>query len=93
MSRYDDIYASRADGYDELVRHEDHEGNLGRFLLGALGTLIGAGGGFMMMPILLLLYPEDSPELLTSISLAAVCVDGNTNRSRSSSANGLSVRP
>lgn len=45
------------------------------FVLGALGTLIGAGGGFMMMPILLLLYPKDSPELLTSISLAAVCAN------------------
>ncbi len=45
------------------------------FFLGALGTLIGAGGGFMMMPILLLLYPEDSAELLTSISLAAVCLN------------------
>lgn len=45
------------------------------FLLGALGTLIGAGGGFMMMPILLLLYPNESPELLTSISLAAVCAN------------------
>ncbi len=42
------------------------------FLLGTLGTLVGAGGGFIMMPILLLLYPNDSPKLLTSISLAAV---------------------
>lgn len=48
------------------------------FLLGALGTLIGAGGGFMMMPILLLLYPKDSPELLTSISLAAVCLNATS---------------
>lgn len=45
------------------------------FLLGTLGTLIGAGGGFMMMPLLLLLYPNESPELLTSISLAAVCAN------------------
>lgn len=42
------------------------------FLVGAYGTLIGAGGGFVLMPILLLLYPEESPELLTSISLAVV---------------------
>lgn len=40
------------------------------FGVGAYGTLIGAGGGFVLMPILLLLYPHDSPELLTSISLA-----------------------
>jgi len=42
------------------------------FLVGAYGTLIGAGGGFVLMPILLLLYPDENPELLTSISLAVV---------------------
>jgi uncharacterized membrane protein YfcA len=40
--------------------------------VGAYGTLIGAGGGFVLMPVLLLLYPQDSPSLLTSISLAVV---------------------
>ncbi len=39
---------------------------------GAFGTLIGAGGGFVLMPLLLLLYPGDLPQTLTSISLAAV---------------------
>ncbi len=39
---------------------------------GAYGTLIGAGGGFVLMPLLLLLYPNESPDLLTSISLAVV---------------------
>lgn len=42
------------------------------FGVGAYGTLIGAGGGFVLMPLLLLLYPHDSPELITSISLAVV---------------------
>lgn len=42
------------------------------FLIGTYGTLIGAGGGFILMPILLLLYPKENPELLTSISLAVV---------------------
>jgi len=42
------------------------------FVAGTFGTLIGAGGGFVLMPILLLLYPRESPELLTSISLAVV---------------------
>ncbi len=42
------------------------------FVVGAYGTLIGAGGGFILAPILALLYPADSPELLTSISLAVV---------------------
>ena len=42
------------------------------FAVGAFGTLIGAGGGFILTPILLLLYPHDSPQTLTAISLAAV---------------------
>jgi uncharacterized membrane protein YfcA len=42
------------------------------FGVGAYGTLIGAGGGFMLMPLLLLSYPKESPDLLTSISLAVV---------------------
>ncbi|MGW8179419.1 MAG: sulfite exporter TauE/SafE family protein, partial [bacterium] len=42
------------------------------FLTGGYGTLIGAGGGFVLMPLLLLIYPNQSPEALTSISLAVV---------------------
>jgi uncharacterized membrane protein YfcA len=34
--------------------------------------LIGAGGGFILAPILLLLYPKENPETITSISLAVV---------------------
>ena len=41
-------------------------------LIGAFGTLIGAGGGFILVPILLLLYPKEKTELITSISLAVV---------------------
>ncbi|HXG22574.1 MAG TPA: sulfite exporter TauE/SafE family protein [Methylomirabilota bacterium] len=41
-------------------------------LVGAYGTLIGAGGGFVLVPFLLLLYPTESPEIITSISLAVV---------------------
>lgn len=40
--------------------------------VGVLGTLIGAGGGFVLVPILLLSYPRESPEAITSISLAVV---------------------
>lgn len=40
--------------------------------VGALGTLIGAGGGFLLVPILLLLYPREQPETIASISLAVV---------------------
>lgn len=42
------------------------------FGVGTYGTLIGAGGGFVLMPLLLLLYPQEAPEKLTSISLAVV---------------------
>ena len=42
------------------------------FVLGAYGTLVGAGGAFILVPILLLLYPQANPETITSISLAVV---------------------
>ncbi|GAC1574261.1 MAG: sulfite exporter TauE/SafE family protein [Candidatus Dormibacteria bacterium] len=42
------------------------------FGVGAFGTLIGAGGGFILVPILLLLYPTETPTQLTSVSLATV---------------------
>jgi uncharacterized membrane protein YfcA len=41
-------------------------------LIGAFGTLIGAGGGFILVPILLLIYPNENTELITSMSLAVV---------------------
>ncbi|MDQ6882834.1 MAG: sulfite exporter TauE/SafE family protein [Candidatus Dormibacteraeota bacterium] len=41
-------------------------------VVGGYGTLIGAGGGFILVPVLLLLYPHASPEQVTAISLAAV---------------------
>jgi uncharacterized protein len=40
--------------------------------VGVFGTVIGAGGGFILTPILLLLYPHQSAQTLTSISLAVV---------------------
>jgi uncharacterized protein len=40
--------------------------------VGAYGTLIGAGGGFILVPALLLLYPQLSATQLTAISLAVV---------------------
>ena len=42
------------------------------FGVGTYGTLIGAGGGFVLVPILLLIYPSETPTQLTAISLAAV---------------------
>lgn len=40
--------------------------------VGTFGTLVGAGGGFILTPILLLLYPTVRPATLTAISLAVV---------------------
>jgi len=42
------------------------------FVIGAFATLIGTGGGFILAPVLLLLYPKENPETITSISLAVV---------------------
>jgi hypothetical protein len=41
-------------------------------LTGAYGTLIGIGGGVILVPALLLLYPGATPDTITAISLAAV---------------------
>jgi len=41
-------------------------------VIGLAGTVIGAGGGFILLPLLLIFYPRESPEILTSISLAVV---------------------
>lgn len=42
------------------------------FAVGAFGTLVGAGGGFILVPILLLLYPDRPPEVITAMSLVVV---------------------
>jgi uncharacterized membrane protein YfcA len=42
------------------------------FGVGAFGTVVGAGGGFILTPILLLLYPHESAQTLTAISLTVV---------------------
>lgn len=42
------------------------------FFAGGFGTLIGAGGGFVLVPALLFIYPGEAPETITSISLAVV---------------------
>jgi uncharacterized membrane protein YfcA len=43
-------------------------GFIGIFV-GAFGTLIGAAGGFLLVPILLFLYPHETPATITSITL------------------------
>ncbi|MGP6156759.1 MAG: sulfite exporter TauE/SafE family protein, partial [Vulcanimicrobiaceae bacterium] len=42
------------------------------FAVGILGTLIGAGGGFLLVPILVLLEPDWGTETVTAFSLAVV---------------------
>jgi uncharacterized protein len=44
-------------------------------VIGVIGTLIGAGGGFILMPVLLFLYPNDTPDTLTGISLSVAFVN------------------
>jgi uncharacterized protein len=37
--------------------------------IGAFGTLIGVAGGFLLVPILLFLYPDEAPASITSVTL------------------------
>lgn len=46
--------------------------------MGAFGTLIGAGGGFLLVPILLLLYPHLAPVKIATMSLAVVLVNAGS---------------
>jgi len=41
-------------------------------LAGTYGTIVGAGGGFVIIPAFLLLYPDDSVASSPAISLAVV---------------------
>ncbi len=45
------------------------------FAVGTLGTLIGAGGGFILVPLMLLAFPKLSPEVITAVSLAVVAAN------------------
>ncbi|MBX2931008.1 MAG: sulfite exporter TauE/SafE family protein [Chitinophagaceae bacterium] len=48
------------------------------FGIGTVGTLIGAGGGFILVPVLILLFPELSPQHITAISIAIVAINAST---------------
>lgn len=45
----------------------------------AYGSLVGTGGGFLLAPLLLLLYPERQPEVVTAISLAVVLANAGSS--------------
>ena len=40
--------------------------------VGVFGAIVGAGGGFLLVPILLIAYPDRDPATVTAISLAVV---------------------
>ena len=52
------------------------------FLVGTYGTLIGAGGGFILVPLLVFLFPHDSPSMITAASLAIIFVNAGRAPSR-----------
>lgn len=43
--------------------------------VGAFGTVVGAGGGFILVPILLLVYPNEEPRTITAMSLFTVMLN------------------
>jgi uncharacterized membrane protein YfcA len=68
---------------DLLVEHRSPKADCGMSWLelllillgvavGAYGTVVGAGGGFVLVPVLLLLYPDEDAATITSISLGVV---------------------
>lgn len=48
------------------------------FIIGAVGTLIGAGGGFVLVPLLLFTNKNLSPEIVTAISMAIVAANATS---------------
>jgi uncharacterized membrane protein YfcA len=44
-------------------------------IIGAFGTFVGLGGGFLLVPTLFFLYPGETPEIVTGISLAMVLMN------------------
>jgi hypothetical protein len=42
------------------------------FAVGTYGTIIGAGGGFILVPLLVFLFPQDGPSMITAASLAII---------------------
>ncbi len=46
--------------------------------VGAFGTLVGAGGGFLLVPLLALLEPRLRPEAITAVSLAVVAFNASS---------------
>jgi uncharacterized membrane protein YfcA len=43
--------------------------------IGIFGTMVGAGGGFILTPLLLLLFPDRQAEIVTATSLSVVALN------------------
>jgi uncharacterized membrane protein YfcA len=43
--------------------------------VGSIGTTVGIGGGILLVPVLLLLFPDPAPAIITSMSLTAVVMN------------------
>src|SRR6478735_2986186 len=50
---------------------------LGIFV-GTIGTMIGAGGGFILVPLLMMMYPNFSAQQITAISMLCVACNGSS---------------
>ena len=48
----------------------------GDLVAGSYGSLVGAGGGFLIVPLLLFLFPTESPAAIAATSLLAVLFSG-----------------
>jgi uncharacterized membrane protein YfcA len=46
--------------------------------VGTYGTIIGAGGGFIIVPLLLFLFPQDGPSMVTAASLAVILANAGS---------------
>lgn len=46
--------------------------------VGTLGTIIGAGGGFMLIPILLTMFPEETHIKIASMSMLAIAFNASS---------------
>jgi uncharacterized membrane protein YfcA len=48
------------------------------FIVGAIGTLIGVGGGFMLIPLLLFIFPEQGSVWIASVSMWVVACNATS---------------
>ena len=48
------------------------------FLVAVYGTMIGAGGGIILVPLLMFLFPGDAPSMITAASLAVIFVNSTS---------------